>query len=120
MTPSVQIPRLVLDPRGRVLFRNWRLTVREPFAKKTRARSGGVGKPLPSMLLTDALGSKRQVPVQKEQRREPLLPIQGPKRSLIHVTVDEVETHGGAFGDSAVQDIQEARSDAFDNAAIAA
>src|SRR4051794_5975717 len=71
------------------------------------------------MQLAHPLRSKRQVPMQKEQRREALLPIQGAERSVLHVAVDEVETHALASGDGAMQDFEEVRSDALDDTAFA-
>jgi len=71
------------------------------------------------MQLADALRSKRQIPVQEKQRCKPLLPIQGPERSVLNVSINEIETHVPAPGDGAVQDVEEARSDTLHYVAFA-
>jgi hypothetical protein len=57
--------------------------------------------------------------VEKEQRGEPLLPIERLKRSFEYLTVHKVEIYSVTANDSTMKHVQEARSNAFDLSAIA-
>src|SRR4051794_20121514 len=74
--PCVQEPMLVFEPSAKFRAR-LRLRLAEASAEAPRARPRRVLKLLPALLLTEPLCAPCEVPMQQEQGREPLLPIEG-------------------------------------------
>lgn len=90
VAPEEQVPGLIGDPLRHHVHVAWQRRFDESFAERSRsvewriknAASGGrreMARPGP------------EVPVQQEQRREPLLTVEWAERSIVDGSVDEVE-----------------------------
>ena len=100
----------------------WQRMLDEALAEHPCALPGGVGEALPAVLLGEVAGAGREVPVQQEQRGEALLAVEGPKRPVVDLAVDEVEADGRWFvaGDGAAEDVEEVGADPPNRVALAA
>ena len=74
--PEEQVPRLVGDPVGR-RGALWQRVCHKALAEHASALPGGVREVLPSVAVGEVAGSRGDVPVQKEQRGQPLLSVEG-------------------------------------------
>ena len=86
--PAIQSAGGVSRSRGRVVLD-------QALAEHSRAGARGVGEPLlQAWSVAAARFAAREVPVQQEQRGEPLLAVEGPERARGDLAVDEVEADG--------------------------